>query len=180
MKRLGLAFLILTAWCGCSGSVPAGWMGAYRLADGRVVSIRESTKDTYRYRFEDGRSGRLCRSKEGVYVSGDGFAVCKPETLTVTFAAEPAGLVWAESGSEPQTGRKLGRSLPAVFDADGITLRGRVDLPEGPGPHPAVVLVHGSGETAVTRTWPTGTSFLPAGWPSSSMTSAAPETPRGR
>ena len=35
------------------------------------------------------------------------------------------------------------------FDSeqDGITLRGTLTLPAGPGPHPAIVFVHGSGKT---------------------------------
>jgi dienelactone hydrolase len=43
--------------------------------------------------------------------------------------------------------RRLGLAeRAAAFDSDGATLRGKLVLPAGPGPHPAVVIAHGSGD----------------------------------
>ncbi|WP_052631284.1 alpha/beta hydrolase family protein [Pseudoxanthomonas suwonensis] len=39
---------------------------------------------------------------------------------------------------------------PFAFESGGNRLRGFVDLPEGAGPHPAVVFVHGAGPTDVS------------------------------
>lgn len=40
-------------------------------------------------------------------------------------------------------------TVPFDFSSDGNRLRGFIDLPTAPGPHPAIVIVHGSGVTDV-------------------------------
>jgi hypothetical protein len=42
-------------------------------------------------------------------------------------------------------------TVPFEFTADGNTLRGFIDLPTAAGKHPAIMIVHGSGGTEVTR-----------------------------
>lgn len=49
------------------------------------------------------------------------------------------------SGSASASPHARGRTVPATFDSDGLALVGDLRLPEGPGPHPGIVLVGGSG-----------------------------------
>ncbi len=166
-RILLLLSALLIGAAGCSRISPMEWMGAYRLADGRLVSIRSSSDGTYRYRFyEGGESGRLFPLESGEYVSGPGLSGREPVTLKVSFEGpglEPGHLLWQPEAGEPTAGRRVGASAPVAFERDGVTLRGRLDLPEGPGPHPAVVLVHGSGRSAATRTLPDGDFFVAHG-----------------
>jgi dienelactone hydrolase len=125
-------------------------MGAYRFPDGATISIREGPERTYRYRFLDGgMSGRLF-AEGGRFVSGDGFSNREPIALEVTFgdAADRHGsLSWKAAGTAPATAARVDRSVPIAFESEGATMRGRLDLPGGPAPHPAVVIVHGSGKS---------------------------------
>lgn len=56
------------------------------------------------------------------------------------FAAEPLPRCSVPAGTEP-----------FEFTADGNLLRGFIDLPTATGKHPAIVIIHGSGGTDVTR-----------------------------
>lgn len=47
--------------------------------------------------------------------------------------------------SAPATSPPAAADEQISFDSDGLTMAGDLYLPDGPGPHPAVVLVHGSG-----------------------------------
>ncbi|MFW6080048.1 MAG: alpha/beta hydrolase family protein [Gemmatimonadota bacterium] len=59
--------------------------------------------------------------------------------------ASPAADRAADS-PERSTGRRVPlREREVEFDGDGVRLSGSVILPEGEGPHPGVVIVHGSG-----------------------------------
>jgi hypothetical protein len=51
----------------------------------------------------------------------------------------------------------------SITPDDGVTLMGRLDLPPGPGPHPAVVLVHGSGDQSAIESFHAPDFFAPNG-----------------
>jgi len=148
--------LILTLG-GCAQSAASVKpMGAYRLEDGRVVSIRRSTEDALRYRFyENGESGRLYRMTETRYVSGAGFSSRSPVNLTVDFEMNADGRVrnlsWTDRDGPVLGGSRIGEEESISFESDGARLSARLDLPAGPGPHPAIVLLHGSGSDAGTE-----------------------------
>ena len=79
------------------------------------------------------------------------------------------------------------RTLPITVAADAdYPLPGLLTLPDGAGPFPAVLLVHGSGpqdrDEAVgpnrpSGIWPSG--WPPSGWPASATTSAPLPTGSG-
>lgn len=134
--------------------------GAYLLEDGRRVYVTPREGDVLRYRLEDGESGALFPVGELTYESGPGWSGREPVELEVTFRmgpeGRPEGLSWHPTGPREGTtveARRLG--LPEevfAFPSGELTLRGKLVLPStgGDGPHPAVVLVHGSGsESAV-------------------------------
>src|SRR5690606_8740980 len=65
-------------------------------------------------------------------------------------------LVVGACSDDPLTGlmrncEAPGGTSPFTFDAGGRRLSGFVDVPDGPGPHPAVMLIHGEGPTDVMR-----------------------------
>ena len=155
VRRLVLpgAALLIAALPACGAAPPVEVLGAYRLDDGQVVSVRRSSDDTLRYRlFGSGRSGRLYPDGEARYTSGPGFSARQPVQLVVEFEradrAAADALEWAPADGEPQHGRRIGRERWVRFESDGTRLSGRLHLPDGPGPHPGIVLVHGSGTSA--------------------------------
>ncbi|UCE02880.1 MAG: alpha/beta hydrolase [Candidatus Latescibacterota bacterium] len=143
-------------------------MGAYRFDDGRVVSIRRSQDETLRCRgFDTGASRRLYRDGNNRYVSAPGFATKAPVDLVVDFHVEPDGrathLTWRPQEGPIETARRVGVEVWTTFESDGTLLSGRLDLPEGSGPHPAIVLVHGSGDHAATEYFYNGDFFVAHG-----------------
>lgn len=126
--------------------------GAYALEDGRRVYVTPRGGEELRYRLEDGESGALYPTGDLRYVSGPGWDGREPVELEVGFAMDEAGeatgLTWRRSGGEELVGRPL--ALPEevlAFPSGDLTLRGKLVLPPasaGPGPYPAVVLIHGS------------------------------------
>lgn len=154
-RKLALAGLaaLLPA---CGAAPPVGVLGGYRLDDGRVVSVRRSTDETLRYRLLDsGRSGRLYRDSGDGYVSGPGFSDREPVHLAVEFERDQNGLAralrWLPTDASALRGKRIGRERWVSFESEGTLLAARLHLPEGPGPHPGIVLVHGSGKSAASE-----------------------------
>ena len=75
------------------------------------------------------------------FVVGAGFATRDPAAGTARFDTSRAQL---EGVTVP---RLPARALEVRFSGGGATLAGTLTLPPGPGPHPAVAWVHGSGPT---------------------------------
>lgn len=86
-------------------------------------------------------------STRGLFAHGDGFAIGSG------FATElpAAGCATFSAGGSVVAGRRLRRvplpQLEVRFRAGDATLSGTLTLPPGPGRHPAVVFVQGSGRT---------------------------------
>jgi len=114
-------------------------VGAYKLADGRLVDVGPSRNDTLRWRAFDGATGALTKGSDG-WTSTLGWTD-RPDGVTVNFSDCASG--------EIRFGAVHGRRIP--FDATetrfagrGVSLTGRLVLPKGRDPVPIVVLVHGS------------------------------------
>jgi dienelactone hydrolase len=168
LQKIGMLILIV-AVAGCSSAPPpAGLLGAYRLADSRNVSIRRSADATLRYRiFEDGDTGRLYPAGDNVFVSGPGFSASEPAELTVRFMTDETGtareLSWAPVAAPTQTARRVGTEYPVWIESDGTRLYGRLHLPESEPPFAAVVMVHGSGDSAASEWFYNGDFFVANG-----------------
>ncbi len=140
----------------CGSAPPVELLGAYALEDGRVVSMRRSLDHTLRYRFfADGSSGRLYEDGGDRFVSGAGFSAREPVRCVVEFERNPGAraqaLRWTPADGPALRGTRIGREREVTFESDGVFLAGRLHLPETPGPHPGIVLVHGSGTSAGTE-----------------------------
>lgn len=127
--------------------------GAYRMGSGEALSITPSSEDTLRYRFYDGRSGRLYRDDAGGWVSGEGWASREPVTVRVTLdgcAGDAIGFQFKDARG--LTGRRVALiETPTRFaGAGGTPLNGKLVLPAGT-PRALVVLVHGSERDAATE-----------------------------
>ena len=133
--------------------------GAYQFQDGRLMTVAPSEGDILRYRdLESGRSQRLYpAAAPRTYQTGPGWASPSPVELEVRFQGtgpEVSGLEWQPKDGTPESTERAEklplREVPLRFRSGDLTLSGRLVLPAGEGPHPAVVLVHGSERTAAT------------------------------
>ena len=129
-------------------------LGAWRLDDGRVLTLAPSADGTWRYRhLGDGRSGRLHPRGEDRWQAGPGFADAEPPALVVVRRSE-GRLEWAETGAAAQQATRVSvREIDLVFPSGGARIAGRLVLPNAPGPHPVVVLIHGSERLPAVGQW---------------------------
>jgi hypothetical protein len=146
----------MLAGCSRGKEAPMHLMGAYRYPDGRLVSIRASTDGTLRYtEYATGESRRLHPAGELRYEAGPGFVGKEPVEVTAEFrlgengAAESVAISF--NGEPPATLELVSRERWVTFFSGEVELRGRIDLPPGPGPFPAVVFAHGSGKDPATE-----------------------------
>lgn len=157
-RSRGAAALVLAAWlvAGCGGQPDPEVdcdAGAYRLASGETVVITPSAEGTLRYRFFDGRSGRLYPDRAGGWESGDGWASREPVTLRVSLdGCAGAAIAFDFENAAPVSGQHVPLTeTPVRFEgAAGTPLYGKLVTPAG-APRALVVLVHGSEKDAATR-----------------------------
>jgi hypothetical protein len=154
LKRLGIAVMVL-AGCATVPPVPSEadglcHSGAYRLADGQVVSIGRSTEQALRYKSMNGETGRLYPRAEGDYAGGEGWA--SPPPPVVATLRGPCGgerVRFSAPGIPEQDATRVALSRKTVtFSSGDTSLRGRLVAPPGRGKVPVVVLVHGSEDTS--------------------------------
>lgn len=150
------ACIFILAGCSREKEAPMHLMGAYRYPDGRLVSIRASTDGTLRYtEYATGESRRLHPAGGLRYEAGPGFVGKEPVEVTAEFrlgengAAESVSMSF--NGEPPATLELVSREKWVTFFSGEVELRGRIDLPPGPGPFPAVVFAHGSGKDTATE-----------------------------
>ena len=138
------ALALSTAPAAAQASSPAlaCHIGAYRLSDGVEVVISASGEDALRYRFLDGRSGRLFPTDEGGFESGPGWSGRSPVQLRAHFGDCSVGTI--------RLGERDGRRvvqpvIPIRFRNGGEELYGELHLPAHHRPKALVILQYGSG-----------------------------------
>jgi pimeloyl-ACP methyl ester carboxylesterase len=133
--------------------------GTYRFAPGHEVTLAPFDEFGGHLALFDlrTRDERILQPRE------DGTFVVSPTTIpndqvqaTLAFVRDangrPTALRWMPTdGSPTRVGERVypTRHEPVEFRNGDVVLKGLLSIPEGPGPHPAVVMVHGSG--AATR-----------------------------
>ena len=122
------------------------YTGAYRFADGQLAVVTPQSPGRFRLRFQKEGRVKLLRISEGdAFDVFSGFRASKDPVTTGRFTRSADGHA---AGLELGTGKKAER-LPLVerigrFESGELSLRGKLVLPNEPGPHPLVVTVHGS------------------------------------
>lgn len=129
--------------------------GNYQFDTGGVVLVYQGPFGPAYVDYASGRFGHLYPVHEGVFVSGPTSFSGWPVEQTVRFARAHDGVVtgleW-QRGREPSahaTRRHLYRAEPVRYPGGEVSLGASLLVPASPGPHPAVVMIPGSGP--VTR-----------------------------
>ncbi|MGH9464407.1 MAG: alpha/beta hydrolase family protein, partial [Thermoanaerobaculia bacterium] len=131
----------------------------YELGPDRLFWIgpfSELGPDPFFLDFASGRFGPLYPQPDGSLVSGPTLSGPLPPEVVVRIDRDERGegrRVAVRIGAAPEAaGGRIPLSREEVRFASGdVVLAGTVTSPDAPGPHPAVILVHGSGP--LERTW---------------------------
>lgn len=150
-----LSFLLLASRC--TKATDTSRNGAYQFADRRLVAVTASAKGALRIRrFDDGWSA-LLRPANGSFSVSKGFSEGDSGERAV-FGNGGLTLHGATATRVPLP------EVPASFQGrDGKLLSGKLILPRGTGPWPAIVLVHGSGKQSAVDTYHNGYFFAAHG-----------------
>jgi len=116
-------------------------IGAYRLANGSLVDIGATDEAAdLRWRREDGTTGRLTPHPNGTWTSTIGWTD-RPDGITARFSDCRDGRITFD-GTQ---GKRIPFDITNTrFQGAGVTLAGRLVMPQSQGRVPIVVLVHGS------------------------------------
>lgn len=137
---------------------PKKYFGIYEFNSKEHLYIRtwDELGDNQLTFFDDsGGVGPLYASTETNFYAGSGLWIPLPTKAQVIFRKDKQGniegLTWSESGKEPRFAKRISpyKEEEIIFKNGAIQLSGTLVIPSTKGPHPAVILVHGSGP--VTR-----------------------------
>jgi pimeloyl-ACP methyl ester carboxylesterase len=128
--------------------------GNYRLPNGALIGVDQFTGDDGKpsLLYSDYRSGVVRRlfSNDAGFAMGPGFAVSSPVELALRFIKDDHNQIISVGLQEPGAREVIATRVPLEshdmsFTSGDATLAGTLLVPPGKGPHPAVVLLHGSG-----------------------------------
>lgn len=116
--------------------------GAYRMSDGRMVSLAVTPDGLLYTDTSTGDLRRLQAAGAGRFRFGPAYLVQRP--LRGTIVIRGAKLTLA-TGGRTSTGTKVRVTRQRVsFRGQGVRIVGKVTSPATPGRHPALAIVHGS------------------------------------
>ena len=123
--------------------------GYYEMQPGHVLSVTNSPSGPVYVDFTTGRLGVLFPSSQETFFAGPAFQVPVPVDIRCRVTSDPATnritLDWHD-GASRRIGHKLDlRQEDVTFRSGDVVLSGTLVLPSGPGPHSAMVRIHGAG-----------------------------------
>lgn len=144
-------FLAVSLMSGARGLL-AELAGSYRAADGGVIGIGMFTEfgvDPFLIDYRSGRIGPLFPVAPDRLRIGKALIAPVLPFGTVEITRDRTGSIAAiavrDSIGPPRRATRIPTRDTTVTFANGpVTLAGTVTFPDGPGPHPGIVLVHGS------------------------------------
>jgi dienelactone hydrolase len=122
----------------------AGAVGAYRFADGSSAALVEQNDGLRLVDYRTGAMRQLTQRAPSQFVGGPGVSVPSPVGVRVSLGPRRAGAVTAVRVDGREAKRIPLVTQPASFGGGGIRLVGRLLMPAGKGPFPAIVIVPGS------------------------------------
>lgn len=130
--------------------------GTYQLVSGELIVIGRSVRRLYYYEPQTGRARALNPRSESspaelTWSAGPSLLIYSPTTIQITFirngAGEISGLILKQAGKPDRIAKKAKfyKEEEVIFQNGDVTLAGKLLIPSTKGPHPAVILLHGSG-----------------------------------
>jgi pimeloyl-ACP methyl ester carboxylesterase len=159
--RLALAFVLSFVGCASVAAQPPplpkldpatfdNYLGTYEFPSGRFLVVARTERRLYAYEPGSERLRGLDRVDDRTWVAGPSLLVYAPETYRLRFLKDEKGGVTAvrySAGGETVRAKKahVYREEAVTFRSGDVTLAGTLLIPSTKGPHPAIVLAHGSG-----------------------------------
>jgi pimeloyl-ACP methyl ester carboxylesterase len=159
LTELGFVFLLAFAWLDSAMAAevrnPLAYAGNYRVSAKHFIGIDPFVMDdgTHALLISDYSSGvvrRLFPVSETQFVMGAGFNADAPVELTILFTldahsnAKSMSLRYAD-GAQSVARRVALKREEVTFQGADSRLAGTLIVPPTKGPHPAIILLHGSG-----------------------------------
>jgi len=124
-------------------------IGYYEMRPGHILSVLKFPVGPVYSDYTTGQVGVLFPSSEDTYFAGPSFQVPVPVAIHCRISTDPAAnltaLHWQDSSGQ-QIGKKLHQQREEVTFKDGdVALSGTLVLPNGKGPHPAMIRIQGAG-----------------------------------
>ncbi len=128
---------------------PARYVGLYQVGPDHFISVGPYLGSLYSMDSQSEQINFLLPRAETDFVCGTGSKTY-PVRATVHFATNELGKVtalqWKQQNAPALVGTPIKlREEEVSFKNGEVTLSGTLELPATKGPHPAVVIVHGSG-----------------------------------
>ena len=137
------ALTTCTAAASSTGNL-AEAVGVYRFADGSAAALVDQDGALRLVDYRTGALRQLEQRTPALFVGGPGVSVPAPVSVRVTLGSRRGGNV-ASLRVDGQAATRIPLvTRPAAFGGGGVRLAGRLILPAGKGPFPAVVIVPGS------------------------------------
>lgn len=143
--------------------------GTYELEPGHNVLIARSQGGLIYVDQDRGRVGALFALDDRTLIGGPSLGSGYPIELRIEVPAASGTAVdrikwsWRSSGSTVGVRRHPYRAETVSFASGTTELAGTLLLPQRPGPHPAVVMIHGSGPSTRDALWPWADMYARAG-----------------
>jgi dienelactone hydrolase len=143
--------------------------GNYELEPGHEVLVARSPGGLIYVDQDRGRLGALYALDDDTLVGGPSLGAGYPIELRIEVPAAGIAPVehisWSWRGGAAVTGtrRHPYRAEPVSFASGPVRLSGTLLLPDRQGPHPAVVMIHGSGPATRDALWPWADMYARAG-----------------
>jgi uncharacterized protein len=144
--------------------------GTYELEPGHNVLVARSQGGLIYVDQDRGRVGALFALDDRTLIGGPSLGSGYPIELKIDVPAAPGEAVdrikwsWRNRDSALGVRRHPYRAEKVSFASTGnVRLSGTVLIPDRPGPHAAVVMVHGSGPSTRDALWPWADMYARAG-----------------
>lgn len=127
------------------------YLGTYQAAPNESIVIGRTERRLYFLEPQTGRIRGLNLISETDFSAGQSLLIFSPPEFQITFIKNEKGevisLVLKQTGARDRIAKKakLYREEKITFSNGDVTLAGTLLMPSTKGPHPAVVLLHGSG-----------------------------------
>lgn len=132
----------------------AGVYGTYEWAPGKVLLVAPGQERPVYVDYDSGRTGALFAVGRDEFVAGPSVSTGYPVMIRLRVERDAADrgqrITYERKGQAVQAVRRQFYSeVPVRYASGEVSIAGSLLLPAAAGPHPAVVMIHGSG--AVTR-----------------------------
>lgn len=132
------------------------YLGTYQFSSGELIVIGRSVRRLFTYDPQTGRARGLepaseTAPAETTWSAGPTLLVFKPTEFTITFTKGNRGEISGLTLREPERPHRVAKKShfyteeEVSFQNGDVRLAGKLLVPSTKGPHPAAILLHGSG-----------------------------------